>query len=366
MPDRIVYTAPRIFTGDGWLHDHALAVANGIIEEMVPATALADTALRHDFPDGFIAPAFIDFQIYGAHGKLLSVYPEKDALVKLVDYCRNGGAAWCQPTVATNTVAVFYRCIDTVREYWNSGGGGVFGLHLEGPWINPAKKGAHIASLIHAPAPGEVEALLAYGKGVIKTITLAPELCSDEVLALILSHDIIISAGHSNATYNEAIDGFDKGITAVTHLYNAMSPLQHREPGLVGAAMGHDKAMASIIPDGHHVDYVAVRLAKQLMKERLFAITDAVTETTEGPYQHYPAGDKYEAAGILSGSALTMQKALYNLVNHAGIQTEEALRMCSLYPAQVMRMDDRLGKIAPGYRADLVLVNEALTTASVL
>ena len=100
------------------------------------------------------------------------------------------------------------------------------------------------------------------------------------------------------------MNGFANGINTVTHLYNAMSPLQHRQPGLVGATMDHDKVMASIIPDGHHVDYAAIRIAKQVMKERLFVITDAVTETDKGYYQHKMAGDKYESGGILSGSAL--------------------------------------------------------------
>lgn len=366
MTDQIIYTASRIFTGDGWLEDHALVIRDGVIEKVLPVANLPEATPRTAFTGCFLAPAFLDLQIYGAYGKLLAVYPEADSLTKLVDYCRKGGAAFCQPTVATNTKEVFYNCIDAVRAYWQQGGEGVLGLHLEGPWINAVKRGAHIASLIHTPTVEEVKELLDYGKGVITMITLAPEQCSDAVIDLILSHNIIISAGHSNATYKEANHGFDKGIAAVTHLYNAMSPLQHREPGLVGAAMNHATAMASIIPDGHHVDFVAVRLARQLMKERLFAITDAVTETQIGAYQHYLVGDKYEATGILSGSALTMQKALYNLVHHTGAELAEALRMCSLYPAQVMRMDDRLGKIAPGYRATLVGLDEGLTTATLL
>jgi N-acetylglucosamine-6-phosphate deacetylase len=341
-------------------------IKDAAIEEILPASSLPETVKRQDFQGCFIAPAFIDLQIYGAGGKLLAAYPGPDALARLAAYCNKGGASFCLPTVATNTREVFYRCIDAVRAYWNSGGDGVLGLHLEGPWINPLKRGAHIQSLIHAPAVKEAEELLAYGKGVIKMITLAPEICDAAVIDLILSHDIIISAGHSNATYKEAIAGFDKGITAVTHLYNAMSPLHHREPGLVAAAMNTDKVMASIIPDGHHVDFAAIRLAKQVMKERLFAITDAVTETNEGYYQHYLAGDKYESAGILSGSALTMQKALYNLVHHAGVSLDEALRMCSLYPAQVMRLDDELGKIEAGYKASLVLLDEELQVVSLL
>ena len=237
---------------------------------------------------------------------------------------------------------------------------------MEGPWINPIKKGAHIESLIHSPSVKNVIDLLNYGNGVIKMITLAPELCSKELIDLILSDNIIISAGHSNATYDEAKKGFANGISVVTHLYNAMSPLNHRNPGLVGAAMDDNKVMASIIPDGHHVDYAAIRIAKPVMKERLFAITDAVTETTEGYYKHQLADDKYEAAGILSGSALTMAKALQNLVIHAGIDLAEALRMCSLYPARVMNLEDRLGKISMGYQSGLVVMDRNLEIISLL
>jgi len=154
--------------------------------------------------------------------------------------------------------------------------------------------------------------------------------------------------------------GFENGITAVTHLYNAMSLLQHREPGLVGATLDHSTVMASIIPDGHHVTYPAIRIAKKIMKERLFAITDAVTETNEGYYQHQLSSDKYEAAGILSGSALTMNKALKNLVNHAGIELSEALRMCSLYPAKVIKEDNRYGRLEKNYAANITVLNEQL------
>ncbi|MGB3088682.1 MAG: amidohydrolase family protein, partial [Chitinophagaceae bacterium] len=149
------------------------------------------------------------------------------------------------------------------------------------------------------------------------------------------------------------------------HLYNAMSPLQHRQPGLVGAAMDDATVMASIIPDGHHVDYAAIRIAKQVMKERLYVITDAVTETTKGHYQHQPVGDKYEADNILSGSALTMAKAVQNLVNFGAIGLGEALRMCSLYPARVLGSKE-LGKIDTGYNARMVVLDDQMEVKQLL
>ena len=352
------YAASRIFTGDAWLNNHIVLVDGSKITSVIPSSALPPGIVVQHFPDAILVPAFIDLQIYGAYGKLLAVYPETDSLYKLNDYCRSGGAAYCQPTVATNEYEVFYKSIDAVRKYWEKGGEGVLGLHIEGPWINAVRKGAHIEALIHSPTPDQARKLLDYGKGVIKMITLAPEVCSQEVIDLVLSHDIVLSAGHSNATYEEAMNSFTKGITAVTHLYNGMSSLQHRAPGLVGAAMDSKKVMASIIPDGHHVDYPAIRIAKEVMKERLFVITDAVTETGEGFYPHHFEGDKYVSNNILSGSALVMNKAVQNLVKHAGIELAEALRMCSLYPARVMGLEKQLGKIEKGYEAKMVLLND--------
>jgi N-acetylglucosamine-6-phosphate deacetylase len=359
------FIADRIFTGENWLEGHAVITENDLIREVVPVSSLPSSRQVVQFDNCFIAPAFIDLQIYGAAGKLLAVYPETDSLQKLKEYGEKGGAAFSLPAVATNTKEVFYQCIDAVKKYWEQKGEGILGLHLEGPWINPVKRGAHVEKLIHSPGLKEAEDLLNYGKGVIKMITLAPEVCSREVIDLILSQDIILSAGHSNASYTEAIAGFNEGISAVTHLYNAMSPLQHREPGLAGAAMDHNKVMASIIPDGFHVDFAAVRIAKKAMGERLFVITDAVTETTSGYYRHEKAGDKYEAGNILSGSSLTMAKAVQNLVSHCHIEPGEALRMCSLYPARVMGMELH-GKIEKGTNARMVVMNDLLEVKQLL
>jgi N-acetylglucosamine-6-phosphate deacetylase len=365
MPVVKTYIADRIFTGETWLTNHAVIVSDGKIETILPVSSLSSSQHTEQFGNCFIAPAFIDLQIYGAYGKLLSVYPEADSLYKLKEYCEKGGTAFFLPTVATNTKEVFFKSIDAIKDYWSKGGEGVLGIHLEGPWINPVKRGAHIESLIHPPAIKEAEELLNYGKGVIRMITLAPEVCSKEVIDLIRSHNIVISAGHSNATYDEAKTGFANGIIAVTHLYNAMSPLQHRQPGLVGAAMDDSTILASIIPDGHHVDYAALRIAKQAMKERLFVITDAVTDTTEGYYPHIKVGDKYEAANILSGSALTMAKAVQNLVNFGKIELGEALRMCSLYPARVLGLKEQ-GKIEQGFKGRMVVMSDEMEVKQLL
>ena len=354
------HCAEKIFTGEEWLSDSAIIVDNNVVQEIVTKQNIPSNAAVLNHPDGFIAPCFIDIQIYGAYGSLLSVEPTEGTLEKMLKYCKAGGAPYFQPTVATNSYNVFYKCVDAVKDYWNEGGEGVIGLHVEGPWINKAKRGAHIEEYIHSPTVEQAKALLKYGKGVITMITIAPEVCSADVIELIQSYGVVISAGHSNATFDEANAGFNRNINAATHLYNAMSPLQHRAPGMVGAVMSHPTVMSSVVPDGYHVDFAALSIAKKVMKERLFFITDAVTETTDGPYPHHLEGDKYVSNGILSGSALTMAKSVKNCVEHAGIELSEALRMASLYPAQVMKIDDRLGKIAKGYKESFVLMSDEL------
>ncbi|HEY0039045.1 MAG TPA: N-acetylglucosamine-6-phosphate deacetylase [Flavisolibacter sp.] len=358
-----IIKAEKIFTGIDWLYNHLITVEDGIIQSVVPDSD--NGFIKEDAPS-FYAPAFVDFQVYGAGGKLFSIYPTPGTLQTMQQLFSKEGTCLFQPTLATNTIAVFKKAVDATKEYWKAEGKGVHGLHLEGPWINPVKRGAHIESYIHPPTVEEVKDLLEYGKDVIKTITLAPEVCSAEVIQLILSYDIILSAGHSNARYKEALQSFDDGISTVTHLYNAMSPLHHREPGLVGAAIEHAAVTASIIPDGHHVDFTMISIAKKLMGERLFAITDAVTETSEGPYQHHLSGDKYECNGTLSGSAIGMYDAFYRLVTKAGIEIEEALRMCSLYPARALKMEHLYGKIAPGFAAQFVVLNKQLGLVEVI
>ncbi len=360
MSDRIQYSARKIFTGHSWLLDHTLMIQDGMIDEIIPTSSEEKNITE------IIAPSFIDIQIYGAFGKLLSVYPDADALHKLYAYCIAGGASHFQPTVATNDVAIFYKAIEAVREYWKEGGRGCIGLHIEGPWIHPAKKGAHQESYIHTPTLTEVRELLEYGKGAISMITLAPEVCSVAVLELIRSYGVIISAGHSNASFEEATVAFNGGIQTVTHLYNAMSALQHRAPGMVGAVFLHPIVLSSIVPDGYHVDFAAIKIAKQMMGERLFAITDAVTETSEGAYPHHLVGDKYELNGILSGSALDMGLCLRNLVNKVKIPLEEALRMVSLYPARAINLSNKLGCIEKGKEANLVFLNKELQVTQVV
>ncbi len=356
----IAYTAAKIFTGNEWLNNHSVIINDGRIEDVISTANVPAGMEQVNYEQHYIVPAFIDNQIYGAAGMLLAVYPTAEALHKLYDYCVAGGSHHFLPTVATNEYPVFYSCIDAIKAYWNKGGKGVLGLHIEGPWINEAKRGAHIQHLIHAPTIEEARELLEYGKDVIKMITLAPEVCNTELIDLVESYGVIVAAGHTDASFAEATNAFNNGIGTVTHLYNAMSPLQHRQPGVVGAVFQHPTVMASIIPDGYHVNFEAIAIAKKIMGNRLYMITDAVTHTNKGPYPHQMEGDKYVSNGILSGSALTILKGVKNCVEQVGIELGEALRMASLYPAKVMLLQHELGCIAKGYRGEMLVLSNAL------
>ena len=346
-----ILSAQKLFTGEHWISEAVIVIENGKV------LAIKKEGYEHNKAIPLIVPALIDLQIYGAAGKLLSEFPTADTIQKTYDYCVASGTAYFQPTLATQSKEVIYKCIDAVRDYKSNGGKGCIGLHIEGPWINPIKRGAHATEFIHPPTFKEVEDLLHYGKEHVSMITLAPEIVDASIIQLINQNGVVVSAGHSDATYEQATLAFNNDITVATHLYNAMSALQHRAPGMVGAIFNHQTVACSLVADGYHVDFNAIKIAKKIMGERLFCITDAVTTTTTGIYQHQLAGDKYESAGVLSGSSLTQLKSVNNLISKVGIEFGEAVRMCGLYPARVMNRKEITGKIAVNENADLLCLD---------
>lgn len=348
-----------IFDGKNFITDAAVLTDQGRIAGVVNETAIPPHAERINLQHHYIAPAFMDLQIYGGYGKLFSQDLSIEALQKTYEYCISGGCAQFMITLATNSLDIFIKGAEVVSQYWRQGGKGLLGLHLEGPYINPVKRGAHIERCIRRPFVEEVKDLLGRTGGAVKMMTLAPEVCSQDVIQLLQQYGIIISAGHSNATYRQGMQAFNTGIPAATHLFNAMSPLQHREPGLVGAIYDHDTVKSSIVADGIHVDFAALRISKKILGERLFLITDAVAATDAGEYQHVFSENRYKLPdGTLSGSALTMMLAVKNCVAHAGITLEEALRMASLYPARLIQHDNVFGKIEKDYAAAFVVFND--------
>jgi len=345
------YSTKALFTGSEWLNDVVVHIENNLVVGINQKGFDANNATD------FIIPALIDLQLYGAGGKLLSEFPEKETIEKIYQFCIAGGAAFFQPTIASQSMDIIHASIDAVKAYKAAGGKGCIGLHLEGPWIHPSKKGAHDVSVIHVPNMEEVMSILSYGKDVISMITLAPEICSQAIIKTIQDAGVVVSAGHTNASYEAAMQFFNDGIPVTTHLFNAMSGFQHRAPGVVGALFDHSTAMSSIIVDGYHVDYAAIRVAKKIMGNRLFCITDAVTATSTGLYQHAIVGDKYESSGTLSGSTLTQLKSIQNLIEHVGITLDEAISMCSVYPAKLMQNKNVRGTIEINQKANLLCLS---------
>jgi len=349
----------RIFSGDTFLNKKAVLTKNGIIQDIVNETDIPPGYEMHDLFGNIMAPAFIDLQIYGGTGHLFTLNPSVESLKGIYNYCQSGGTHLFQATVATNSLEVMLKAIEAAKEYRALGLPGLLGIHLEGPYINPKKKGAHLEHFIRQPTVEEINLILKHGEGIVTMITLAPEMCDENILKLLQESGIKISIGHSNATYKEAIKFFENGIKTATHLFNAMSPFQSREPGLVGAIFDNTKVYSSIVADGIHVDFSAVRISKKILKNRLFLITDAVETNEIGDYVYIRKNDRYVTQdGTLAGSTLTMMSAVRNCIEHIGINLKESLRMASTYPALVMSLDKEIGKIQNGYQSKMVIFND--------
>lgn len=344
-----------IYTGKEKITGHALLIHGDNIKGIVSIDSIPDGANKIDCKNNIVAPGLIDLQIYGGGGYLFSDDPTAPALQAMTQSILKSGTTGFLVTLATNSMKVFSEAIRIVKEHPHPA---VLGLHFEGPYINPVKRGAHLTEYIKRPNLKEVKELLKEANGILKMITLAPEMCEPEILKLLKDNGVVISAGHSNATFEEASTGYNNGITTTTHLFNAMSPMHHRNTGLPGAAFLSNKAYASIIADGIHVDFNTLMISKKIMKERLFLITDAVEETKGGAYVHVKKEDRFTLPdGTLSGSKLSLLQAVKNCVEKAGIPLEEALRMASAYPAQVINTSNK-GMIEAGYKANLTVFSE--------
>lgn len=331
---------------------------SGIVNEAnIPAEAK-----KIDLEGAYIAPGFIDLQIYGAGNSLFGGIPSAQALQDMESTLLLEGCTGFFATVATNSNQVVLAAIEAAKQWRPHSNGSFLGLHLEGPYINPKRKGAHPEQYIKKASLAEVQYWVELAEGEIKMITLAPELQDEEVISYLNAQGIVLSSGHSNATYRQAKRFLNKTIRAVTHLYNAMPSMHHREPGIIPAIF-EERPYTSIVADGIHVDYAMIRLAKRELGDRLFLITDAVTVAQTGAYPHQRDGNRYVMPdGTLSGSALSMLKAVQNCVAYAGIDLAEAVNMASLYPAQLAGLATK-GKVEAGYDADLIIFDAEFNTA---
>lgn len=354
---RTVFYNARFFTGTELVDDKVLITEDDRIAGFTDRDAAPAGALRIDCGGDLVIAGMIDLQIAGGGGYLFSSNPTPEALAVITESIVATGTTGFLLALPTNTPDVYRSAFRTVIEAPHPA---VLGLHMEGPFISHARRGAHSPELIKKPTPENVAELLAEAGHTIRMMTVAPEVCTEEVISMLRGHGITVAAGHSNASFREASHGFEAGIETTTHLFNAMSSLHHREPGLPGAVFCSDSVRASIIADGIHVKYAMITIAKKIMKERLFLVSDAVEENDRGAYRHVRQADRFTLPdGTLSGARLTMPDAVRNCITHAGIEKYEAIRMATLYPAQVINATDR-GIITPGARADLLLVDSEL------
>lgn len=356
-------TQCRIYTGHEILDDHALVIADGLIERLCPQAELPSGIEQRSLNGAILSPGFIDVQLNGCGGVQFNDNADAVTIETLEIMQKTNEKSGCTnflPTLITSSDELMKQGVQVMREYLETHPNQALGLHLEGPWLNIVKKGTHNPAYVRKPEQALVD-FLCQNADVISKVTLAPEIAGVEVIRQLADAGIVVSAGHSNATLAEAKAGFRAGITFATHLYNAMPYITGREPGLAGAVLDDADIYCGIIADGLHVDYVNIRNAKRLKGQKLCLVTDATAPAGAnidqfifaGKTIYYRNGLCVDENGTLSGSALTMIEGVRNLVEHVGIALDEALRMATLYPARAIGVADKLGSLAAGNVANL-------------
>ena len=360
----------RMLVGEEFRDDLALVIEEGRISAVLPDAAppLGPADEQVDLGGGWLLPGFIDVQVNGGGGALFNNTPDVPTLRTIAAAHRRFGTTALLPTLISDDLQVMRAAITATHDAITQGVPGVIGIHLEGPYIAPARKGTHDVSKFRVPDADEVVLAASLDNGVT-LLTLAPERVPLETIRALVERGVIVAAGHTAATYEEARAGLDAGIRGFTHLYNAMSPLQGREPGAVGAALEDRDSWVGIIVDGVHVHPGSLRVALAAKpRGRLLLVTDAMPPVgaDDPSYELYGEiitavdGVVRNAAGSLAGSALDMATAVRNTVQLLGQPLAEAARMASTYPARFLNVDDRMGLIAEGFQADLVLLDDAL------
>lgn len=360
-----VLTNCTIYTEEEILTQHAVVIDNEIIKDVVPQDLLPTDVPTTDLQGHDLTAGFVDLQLYGGKMGFFVRDLSEESLKDMVETHRQDGTVAIVPTLYSTSLERILKAIEVTKAYIASGKTGVLGLHIEGPFINFVKRGAHSAREVRVPTKTEIREIIKKSEGLLTVMTIAPEIWPEELLQLIQNSPIILSLGHTNATYQQAKSYFANGISLATHLYNAMRPFESREPGVVTAIWDSPTANASIIVDGYHCDFATVRVAKQLMGKRLFLISDATLAKIE-PMRfvfedftaNYDGQRLLNDAGLLAGSAITLLDAVRNCIQHVGIPKDEVFRMASTYPAQHLGVGDRYGKIKEGYVADLVVLDE--------
>ncbi len=352
----------KIYTGSDVLTEHAVIIENDLIQSVVPVAELPEGIEVKDLNGANLSPGFIDLQLNGCGGVMLNDDITVETMQIMHEANLKSGCTSFLPTLITSSDDDMRAAINAAREYHNKYQNQSLGLHLEGPYLNVAKKGIHSVDFIR-PSEEEMIELICANTDIIAKVTLAPELNNPEHIRRLKAAGIVVSIGHTNATYKEARKGFEAGISFATHLFNAMTPMVGREPGVVGAIYDTPEVYAGIIADGFHVDYANIRIAHKIKGDKLVLVTDATAPAGAnmdhfifvGKKVYYREGKCVDENGTLGGSALTMIEAIQNTVEYAGIALDEALRMATLYPASAIGVEERLGRIRTGMVANLAV-----------
>jgi N-acetylglucosamine-6-phosphate deacetylase len=337
---------------------------SGSIADVSPDDSLLDDAEEvHEHPDSLLLPGFVDLQVNGAFG--VDVATEPSRLGELSEALLSTGTTAYLPTIISSPASLYEEVLPELAAAFGgpSSGAEVLGVHLEGPFINLDRRGAHAAAHILPPDPGLLAHLLDLGP--VRIVTLAPELeGADELMALALGRGVVVSAGHSNATFEVAYEALDASVAGVTHLFNAMSAMHHREPGLPGAAFAHPRVVCGLIADGLHVHPEMIALAfRMLGPDRVCLVTDAIAAAGMGDGEYHLAtrtvyldgGVPRLGSGAIAGSVLTMVEAFRNVLAFTDCTLPEAARMTSTTPARLVGEGRRKGRLTPGYDADVVV-----------
>ena len=354
-----------VHTGEE-INNDVIIIENGIIisvqKEVPNNVPLIDLKGEH------IAAGLIDIQINGGEKAYFSQTPTEETIQDIFETSLKYGTTHTLPCLISSSKETILQGIESIRNYKIKNKNAVLGMHLEGPFLNPLKRGAHSLNQVRKPTSAELEEIIRYGKDVIKVITIAPECFTEEQLDMLLETDIVISAGHSNMTYNESQYYFSKGIKLVTHLFNAMTQFGHREPGLVGATLENEAVYAPVILDGAHCDYAAARLAYKLKQNKFFLISDAAflgRKVSSFKWENFDAhldnGFYKNEEGNLAGSSISMKEAVQNAYNHLNVSVDEAIKMATCRVAAAIKMEKELGKIKLGFPAKFITFNDNLS-----
>jgi N-acetylglucosamine-6-phosphate deacetylase len=360
----------RILTADGIVTGQVLLLNGARIDALVPRDdPRCRQAALEDLDGQLLVPGFIDIQVNGGGGVLFNDAPDTDSIRAIGDAHRQFGTTGFLPTVISDDMETIAQAIAAVQAAIDGGLPGVLGMHVEGPFLNRARRGVHDARHLRT-LDASLVPLLCSLRGGRMLLTLAPEMTTPDVIGQLVDAGVIIAAGHSNATYAEVDAAIARGLRGFTHLFNAMSALTPREPGVVGAALYSESTWCGIIVDGHHVNPVTLKIALRCKRhDRFVLVTDAmpVVGTPDATFQlqgrtiHVVDGACRDDHGTLAGTALDMAAAVRNAVTLLGLDITEAVRMASEYPAQFLGVGHELGRIAPGYRANLALMDDTLT-----